>query len=448
MHRLKLPRSMDTYLDRFVLLHSKEYGTSKMKEDSKSRVSRVKAFLHFMSEGKGRLPDWAFLYDIARVQEWVREMRSCGKEITTVRYYLHNVAQFLQYMLTIRPPHSRLTLDQNREILTFVEKARRETKREIVLHQNQVKRAKMEKLPGPDTIATCIRVAPVRINELLVELEKDERRTTTRYLLYGYLTAYWACLSGHRPGVFINMREEEVVASKKAATDEGVLIRVAEHTSLALNAEELTWVKRLLAIKRKLRSRNKYLLFNLGKSSFRNLTRYLKLAWTQMGLRGDMNFTLIRTALADSAKTLLPEAERKTVSLSMCHDVRTADNQSITEAMEVRRKMTSVLQQQCRGLGSSGSRKTEEAAEAQTGGKAKAKTKRRELPSSSESEPKDEVPAGEDTSSSAAEEAEKQARLIRSLPVVKLSPLKVSIQRVQRMTQARAKVKKALGKMQ
>ncbi|XP_024858184.2 uncharacterized protein LOC108250033 [Kryptolebias marmoratus] len=267
-------------------------------------------------------------------------------------------------MLTTRPPHSRLTLDQTKEVLTFVEKARRETNREIVLHQNRVKRAKMEKLPGPEAIATCIRVAPVRIDELLAELEQDESRTTARYLLYGYLTAYWACLSGHRPGVFVNMREEEVVASEKDATDAGVLIRVAEHkttvqfseASLALTMEELTWVKRLLAIKRKLRSRNRYLLFTTGKSSFRNMTRYLKLAWTQMGLKGDINFTLIRTALADSAKTLLPEAERKKVSASMCHDVWTAErfyahNPNIAEAMEVRRKMTAVLQQQCEGSG-------------------------------------------------------------------------------------------------
>ncbi|XP_017260455.1 uncharacterized protein LOC108229298 [Kryptolebias marmoratus] len=307
----------------------------------------------------------------------------------------------------------------------------------------------MEKLPGPEAIATCIRVAPVWIDELLAELEQDESRTTARYLLYGYLTAYWAYLSEHRPGVFVNMREEEVVASEKDATDEGVLIRVGEHkttvqfgeASLALNMEELTWVKWLLAIKRKLRSRNRYLLFTTGKSSFRNMTRYLKLAWTQMGLKGDINFTLIRTALADSAKTLLPEAERKKVSASMCHDVRTADrfyahNPNIAEAMEVRRKMTAVLQQQCEGSGSSGS------AEAQTGGKAKKKTTRRELTSSSESEPEAEVPAG----GASTEEADKQVRLVRTLPVVKLSPLKASIKRVLRMRQARARVKKALGK--
>ncbi|XP_037835217.1 mediator of RNA polymerase II transcription subunit 15-like [Kryptolebias marmoratus] len=76
---------MDAYLDRFVMLHSREYGTSKMREYAKSRVSRVKAFLYFMSEGKGRLHECVFLHDIARLQEWVHELRNCGKEITTVR---------------------------------------------------------------------------------------------------------------------------------------------------------------------------------------------------------------------------------------------------------------------------------------------------------------------------------------------------------------------------
>ncbi|XP_037832867.1 uncharacterized protein LOC108228920 isoform X1 [Kryptolebias marmoratus] len=269
-------------MKRFVQFYAKDYGSEKMKEGAVSRISRVKSFLHYMSKGKGRLHEWAFLYDVARIKEWVQDLRTSGKQITTVRYYIHHVAQFLDYMLTTRPPHTRLTVEQNREILRYVEKARKETKREIVLHQNRVKRRKMEKLPGPEAITTCLRLAPVRINELLVmssnhfvstvlkctrslkalcclsdELEKYERRTPARYLMYGYMTAYWACLTGHRRSVFINMKEKELVASEKEMTNEGVLIRLSEHktsvqfgeASLALTAEELHWLKRLLALK-------------------------------------------------------------------------------------------------------------------------------------------------------------------------------------------------------
>ncbi|XP_035992059.1 uncharacterized protein LOC118562918 [Fundulus heteroclitus] len=67
-----------------------------------------------------------------------------------------------------------------------------------------------------------------------------------------------------------------------------------------------------------------------------------------MGLKGDINFTLIRTALANSAKTLLPPEERAKVSMAMCHDVKTADrfysrNPSLQEAMRVRNMMAETL---------------------------------------------------------------------------------------------------------
>ncbi|XP_030582077.1 uncharacterized protein LOC115778162 [Archocentrus centrarchus] len=283
-------------------------------------------------------------------------MRNSGKKITTVRYYLHNIAQFLEYLLNVRPKHMKLTLEQNREILQLVEKARKETSRDIVVHQNRVKRKKMDQIPDAETIRTCLRVAPAAISDLLDKLEADSRQTTTRYLLYGYLTAYWACMSGHKPSVFINMKEDEVVASEKKLTDQGVLIRVADHkttvrfgeANLAVTRAEFDWIRRLLAIKRTVRSRNRYVLFTLGKHPFKNVNRYLQMAWDKMGLKGEINFTLIRTALADGAKSLLPEEQRRKVSFSMCHDTRTTDrfytrNPNLSDAMEVRKTMERML---------------------------------------------------------------------------------------------------------
>ncbi|XP_037832868.1 uncharacterized protein LOC108228920 isoform X2 [Kryptolebias marmoratus] len=113
-------------MKRFVQFYAKDYGSEKMKEGAVSRISRVKSFLHYMSKGKGRLHEWAFLYDVARIKEWVQDLRTSGKQITTVRYYIHHVAQFLDYMLTTRPPHTRLTVEQNREILRRTGEVREE----------------------------------------------------------------------------------------------------------------------------------------------------------------------------------------------------------------------------------------------------------------------------------------------------------------------------------
>ncbi|XP_030579166.1 uncharacterized protein LOC115775772 isoform X2 [Archocentrus centrarchus] len=152
--------------------------------------------------------------------------------------------------------------------------------------------------------------------------EADSRKTTTRYLLYGYLAAYWACMSGHRPSVFTNMKEDEVVASEKKLTDQGVLIRVADHkttvrfgeANLAVTRAEFDWIRRLLAIKRTMRSRNRSVLFTLGKHPFKNVNRYLQMAWDEMGLKGEINFTLIRTALADGVNMLYRDLEGESIS--------------------------------------------------------------------------------------------------------------------------------------
>ncbi|KAM4537781.1 uncharacterized protein V3H82_023590 [Fundulus diaphanus] len=222
-------------------------------------------------------------------------------------------------------------------VLRLLEKARKDTGRDITVHQSRMNR----------------------------------RRTSRRYLLYGFITAYWACVSGHRPSVFVNMRTDEVEEAGKDLTEEGVLVRVEEHktttqfgeANLALTPREYSWAKRLIEVKENLRARNRFLLFTPGKLCFKNINPYLKLAWRSMGLKGDINFTLIRTALADSAKTLLPPEERAKVSMAKCHDVKTADrfysrNPSLQEAMRVRNMMAETLlrvNQPCTPPGQAGS---------------------------------------------------------------------------------------------
>lgn len=49
----------------------------------------------------------------------------------------------------------------------ILEKARRDTSRAVVLHQNSVKQMKMKKLPDSVSIKTCLSVAPPNICELL-----------------------------------------------------------------------------------------------------------------------------------------------------------------------------------------------------------------------------------------------------------------------------------------
>ncbi|KAM4564275.1 uncharacterized protein V3H82_013332 [Fundulus diaphanus] len=348
MHRLVLPRSVETCIDRYRKHFTYKYGSRKMKEG----ISRLKSFLRFMAEGHTLLSSWTFLYNPGRIDRWIQEMTTSGKEVATV----HQIFQFICYIRKNRPKHCRLSNSQTACILKILEKAKKDTRQAHMLHQNQMRRAETMLVPEPESILKCIRVAPAFIEGTLDELEKDPYQTTLRYELYGYLTAYWACTSGHRPGVFINMQDSEVDAAARKQTSQGVLIRVAEHETssqcgeapLALTEREFGWVKRLRDMKKKLCVMNKFLLFTLGKLPFRNIIQYLNVAWSKMGLGGTVNFTLIRTALADSAKSQLTAEERTTVSSFMCDDTKTASrfsvlNPSLQEAIRIRTLMTEAL---------------------------------------------------------------------------------------------------------
>lgn len=118
-------------------------------------------------------------------------------------------------MHATRPPNCCLTKEETKEIIKVLDKERRDTTRPIVLHQRNVKREKLKKVPTRSAINKYISIAPGKIEEMLDELEADVMQTGTRALLYGYLTAYWACLTGHSPSVFINMTEDDVATAIK-----------------------------------------------------------------------------------------------------------------------------------------------------------------------------------------------------------------------------------------
>ncbi|KAK5622235.1 hypothetical protein CRENBAI_007444 [Crenichthys baileyi] len=102
--------------------------------------------------------------------EWVSEMGQSGKEITTLRYYIHHAFQFMEYMVTSHPQQCHFTREQIQEILLLLKKARKDTSRAIMVHQNRVKRAKMAKIPDSASILKCLHLAPERVENLLDEL--------------------------------------------------------------------------------------------------------------------------------------------------------------------------------------------------------------------------------------------------------------------------------------
>ncbi|KAK5622193.1 hypothetical protein CRENBAI_008206 [Crenichthys baileyi] len=122
MRRILLAESMALYLKQFAEFQTSTQATPKMLEAAKSRVS---------------------------------EMGQSGKEITTLRFYIHHAYQFIEYMVNSCPQQCRMTREQMNEILVYLEKARKDTRRPIMVHQNRVKRAKMARIPDSASILKC-----------------------------------------------------------------------------------------------------------------------------------------------------------------------------------------------------------------------------------------------------------------------------------------------------
>uniref|UniRef100_A0AAV2LVI7 Uncharacterized protein n=1 Tax=Knipowitschia caucasica TaxID=637954 RepID=A0AAV2LVI7_KNICA len=128
---------------------------------------------------------------------------------------------------------------------------------------------------------------------------------STRFLFLGYLSAYLACIYGHRTGVFTRMTQAEV---KRAVGDDqsGYLINVLEHKTVQtyghaqvyLTAEEYGCCRRWLGLLRHTVPSNVYFFCSFGEGPIKDLRGYMGRAWTDMGLGPVPTFMDIRSAVA------------------------------------------------------------------------------------------------------------------------------------------------------
>ncbi|XP_035999429.1 histone acetyltransferase KAT6B-like [Fundulus heteroclitus] len=236
--------------------------------------------------------------------------------------------------------------------------------------------------------------------------------------------------------------EESLEKLEKEPKNSSYAIRVAEHktsvqfgeATLALTQRGVSWVKRLRDIKNGAGERH--------------------------------HCILIRSALADSAKSALTPEERNKVSTFMCHDTKTADrfyvlNPSLQEAVRRRTLITDALSKvPSREKPSSSSaahkRRAKKAGPAPKSTKAKG-----EWSTSEEEEEEEEEVENEEDEEEKEEEEEKEAaeegahalqmrspsKAIIKPCSVRISPFKTYNLRLQRQRRASAKVRRVLEKM-
>ncbi|XP_059184692.1 uncharacterized protein LOC131967766 [Centropristis striata] len=128
------------------------------------------------------------------------------------------------------------------------------------------------------------------------------------------------------------MRVKEV---KEALGDDstGYLINVRDHKTLRkfglaqlyLDGEEYGWCKRWLDLRRRCVATNPYFFSSFGKGQAKDMVRYVRRAWAEMGLLGSPSLLDVRSAVATYNFESNKKEDREKVASFMCHSVATQE---------------------------------------------------------------------------------------------------------------------------
>ncbi|RXN39294.1 LRR and PYD domains-containing 3-like protein [Labeo rohita] len=279
--------------------------TTKLRENVGCQIYRIKKFIAFMAEGKGKLSDFCFLNETAKLHAWVSSLRKANMTVTTIRHYVMNVGTFFSYIAETPPPSCRLSRNALIGLHREIQSLRKSLKRGIALPRTSEVR-----VIAKSTLLKCRTQAMQAIPELLTLLEKKPTQKVL-WQFYGHFVALLSSIYGHRGGVFQNITIQEVLAAQKSTSQKAYLVNVTSHKTnqafgpaqIALTEEEYGWVQRFLRLKDQLPggTEAKYLFFTSTPNPCKNLNNYFQEAWKSMGLPGCPTFTDVRTSIASHA---------------------------------------------------------------------------------------------------------------------------------------------------
>ncbi|XP_030194640.1 uncharacterized protein LOC115529747 [Gadus morhua] len=156
------------------------------------------------------------------------------------------------------------------------------------------------------------------------------RDPKTHCRLFGYLVAYLSSIYGHRSGVLTRMRVKEV-QDAIGDSEKGYLINLMEHKTVRkfgvaqvyLESDEYGWCREWLCLRLPSLPQNSYFFTSFGRGEPKDLIKYFRQAWGEMGLPGSPSLTDIRSAVATYNLETNHSEVRRNMSEFMCHDVHT-----------------------------------------------------------------------------------------------------------------------------
>ncbi|XP_014833957.1 PREDICTED: uncharacterized protein LOC106911668, partial [Poecilia mexicana] len=261
-------------------------STPQHRMNARSKLGRIRTLLSFVARGKPLNATWTFMHDVEKIHAFPQALKDKRRTITTIKVYLVNFSQFMDYFSDTPPRGSRLTRRRIRAVSRAVH------------HQ--------------EAPAKCKSLATATIPVVLGKLEAAPPTVQLRHRLYGYLACYLSAVYGHRPGVLTNMTVGELQEAIDDAEEgsPGFVINVRNHKTnrafgaaqLFLTHAEFSWFVRWLSIWSTLTPPCKFLFFSSNQKRISKLTRFAQCAWTEMGLPGQLTMTDFHSAVATHAR--------------------------------------------------------------------------------------------------------------------------------------------------
>ncbi|KAK0145289.1 hypothetical protein N1851_015832 [Merluccius polli] len=310
----------------------------KDKENARTPAQPCPTFLYVHAEGgTSQEGGRGTLFNLKKLREWPLVLKRGNYEVTTIKNMMCNVKGFIRHVELFHRSTSKITGVQMGQIQQTIKALQSDILRDVrtcwsagdgkpLLREGQSK-----KIPKLLSKSTGRKMPP--------------RWTLT--LVQGYLTGYLAILTGHRPVVFQFFEEEGGPGGEHEG--ERYVVWVGEHETqrsfghaqVALFEEEYGWLRRLMDISNCLHNDSPYLIHRHDGQQHSKLSRLLLGAWVDAGMKGSINFNMVRSSVSSQAKKHLTQEERTRVASSMCHYVATADRfycpvPNVTELFQVR----------------------------------------------------------------------------------------------------------------
>ncbi|XP_067249026.1 uncharacterized protein [Chanodichthys erythropterus] len=326
--------ALNVLLEEYWGHHDGANLTPKVKNNVASKVFHIRQFIAYMAAGRSDLASLTFLNQTNRMGSWLNSLTEAKINKTTIHQYLKNIVHFLDYLAETPPPTCQLS----KLVLVGI---RREARamlklfwRKEVVPGAAFKQAKDDNLIPKAMLKECLSCAKRMIPEILACLRKSGDKKN-QWSFYGHLTAYLACLYGHRGAVFQNMTIKEVEEAQQTAREGTYVITISAHKTnqafgaaqLAMDAQEYEWLEEFLSMRSILVGGKDahYFFFTSKPSICKNLNQYFQEAWAGMGLPGTPTFTDVRNSIATHAKNTHCPDDWYKVAKFMCYDTSTAD---------------------------------------------------------------------------------------------------------------------------